>query len=87
MAKEKIVVDSTNLGAYKITKTAEKEFAEIKAMNDYMMEGGRQPPSYVRLKTETFDQVNRKVIEQSDKKHSARDVRWNGFSLKRGNEA
>lgn len=81
--KPRVVIDSTDLARYKISKALLSVLADWEEMADYMRKGGKTPPHEIRLFAKHYTKIDEIVRQQSDQKHSAADVRWKGHPLTR----
>lgn len=81
--KPRKVVDSKDLGRYKVNKVLLSVLNDWEEMCAYMRTGGREPPTEIRLFAKHYISIDELVRQQSDKKYGAADVRWKGHRLTR----
>lgn len=79
--KPKAVIQSSQLTAYKLPKDVRALLDRHDRMRAYMMLGGKAPPNDIRLFRHDWVRINALVVAQSDGKHSAATVTYNGLSL------
>lgn len=76
-----VIVDSPNLGDYKLRKPLRAKLEAFDKLNEYNRLAGRPPLAAVRLYIDDFSDIARAVSTQSDKRRSIVDVSWRGLPV------